>query len=76
MSEEQLKAFLSKVKGDSNLQEKLKAAQSPEDVVATAKEYGLEFTADKITEFSEEELEVVAGGLCSAAWETFGGFCD
>ena len=62
MSLEQLKAFLSKAKGDSNLQEKLKAAKSPEDVVAIAKEHGHEFTADKITELSEDELEGVSGG--------------
>ena len=62
MSEEQLKAFVAKVKGDSNLQEKLKAAKSPEDVVAIAKEHGHEFTADKRTELSEGELEGVAGG--------------
>ena len=37
MSEEQLKAFLEKVKVDSNLQDKLKAAKSPEDVVALLK---------------------------------------
>ena len=45
MSLEQLKAFLAKVKGDSNLQEKLKAAKSPEDVVTIAKEYGLKVVA-------------------------------
>ena len=32
-----------------------------------AKEHGHEFTADKITELSEEELEGVAGG----AYRTF-----
>ena len=62
MSEKQLKAFLEKVKADTSLQEKLKAAKSPEDVVGIAKEHGHEFTADKITELSEEELEGVAGG--------------
>ena len=62
MSEEQFKVFLEMVKGDTSLQEKLKAAQSPEDVLAIAKEHGHEFTADKITELSEEELEVVSGG--------------
>ena len=62
MSLEQLKAFLAKVKEDSNLQEKLKAAKSTEDAVAIAKEHGHDFTADKITELSEEELEGVAGG--------------
>ena len=62
MSKEQLKAFLEKVKADTSLQEKLKAAKSPEDVVAIAKEHGHEFTADNITVLSEEELEGVAGG--------------
>ena len=64
MSEEQLKAFLAKAKDDQSIQDKLKAAKSPEDVVAIAKEHGHEFTADKITELSEEDLEVVAGGVC------------
>ena len=62
MSGEQLKAFLAKVKGDSDLQVILKAAKSPEDVVAIAKEQGYEFTADKISQLSEEELEGVTGG--------------
>ena len=62
MSLEQLKAFLAKVKGDSNLQVKLKAAKSPDDVVGIAKEHGHEFTADKIEELSQEELEGVSGG--------------
>ena len=62
MSLEQLKAFLAKTKGDTSLQEKLKAAKSPEDVVGIAKEHGHEFTADKMTELSEEELEGVSGG--------------
>ena len=63
MSEEQLKAFLEKVKADTSLQEKLKAAKSPEDVVGIAKELGHEFTADKFTQLSKEELEGMAGGL-------------
>ena len=62
MSLEQLKAFLAKVKGDSSLQEKLKAAKSSDEVVTIAKEHGHEFTADKITELSVEDLEGVAGG--------------
>ncbi|KZR82595.1 Nitrogen fixation protein of unknown function [Synechococcus sp. MIT S9509] len=66
MSEEQLKAFIAKAKDDQTIQEKLKAAKNPEDVVGIAKEHGHEFTADKITELSEEELEGVAGGFeCS-----------
>ena len=62
MSEEQLKAFIAKVRGNSSIQDKLKAAQSPEDVVAIAKEYGHELTADKIANLSEEDLEGLAGG--------------
>ena len=59
---EQLRAFLEKVKGDTTLQEKLKAAKSSDDVVGIAKEHGHEFTADKISQLSEEELQGVAGG--------------
>ncbi|KZR88089.1 Nitrogen fixation protein of unknown function [Synechococcus sp. MIT S9509] len=62
MSLEQLKAFLAKVKGDSSLQQKLKAAKTPDEVVSIAEEHGHEFTADKISQLSEEELEVVLGG--------------
>ena len=62
MSLEQLKAFLSKATGDTTLQEKLKAAKSPEDVVGIAKEHGHEFTADNMSQLSERELESVAGG--------------
>ena len=62
MSEEQLKAFIAKAKDDQSIQDKLKAAKSPEEVVAIAKEHGHEFTADKIAGLSESELEGVAGG--------------
>ena len=67
MSEEQLKAFLEKVKGDTSLQEKLKAAADTNAVVAIAKEAGFSISADDLTkaqsELSEEELEGVAGGF-------------
>ena len=76
MSLEQLKAFLAKVKGDSSLQEKLKAAKSSDDVVAIAKEHGHEFTADKISQLSqlsEEELEDISGGRCKVcSWSAWG----
>ena len=63
MSEEQLKAFIAKAKDDQSIQEKLKAAKTPEEVVGIAKEHGHEFTADKLTEtLSDEDLEGVAGG--------------
>ena len=66
MSEEQLKAFLEKVKGDINLQEKLKAATNNDAVTAIAKEAGFSISADDLkntkSELSDEELEGVAGG--------------
>ena len=72
MSEEQLKAFLEKVKDFSNLQEKLKAAKSPEDVVGIAKEHGHDFGTDHMIQLSEEELEGVAGGVCKVcSWSAW-----
>ena len=69
MSEEQLKAFLEKVKADTSLQEKLKAAASPEAVMEIAKEAGFSITAEDIQsmqsateQLSDEELEGAAGG--------------
>ena len=69
MSEEQLKAFLEKVKTDTSLQEKLKAAASPEEAaLEIAQEAGFSITSEDIQklsepiELSDEELETVAGG--------------
>ena len=67
MSEEQLKAFLEKLKDDSSLQEKLKAASDADAASAIAKEAGFSISADEFTkaqstELSDEELEGVAGG--------------
>ncbi len=66
MSEEQLNAFLEKVKGDTSLQEKLKEAADADAVLAIAKEAGFSISADNLTkaptELSDEELEGVAGG--------------
>ena len=66
MSEEQLKAFLEKVKTDSSLQEKLKAAKDDNAVADIANEAGFSISADDITnsqsELSEEELEGGDGG--------------
>ena len=73
MSEEQLKAFLEKLKDDSSLQEKLKAASDADAASAIAKEAGFSISADEFTkaqstELSDEELEGVAGGV-NADWE-------
>ena len=69
MSEEQLKAFLEKVKADTSLQEKLKAAADANAVAAIAKEAGFNVSADDLTkaqselsELSDQELEGVAAG--------------
>ena len=70
MSEEQLKAFLEKVKADTSLQEKLNGAADADAVVEIAKDAGFAITAEDIqsmqsatVELSDEELEEgVAGG--------------
>ena len=67
MSEEQLKAFIEKVKADTSLQEKLKAAADSDAVLAIAKEAGFSISADDLkkaqSEISDEELEDAAGGI-------------
>ena len=69
MSEEQLKAFLEKVKADTSLQEKLNGAADADAVVEIAKEAGFAITAENIqsmqsptAELSDEELEEASGG--------------
>ena len=67
MSEEQLKAFIAKVKADTSLQEQLKAEGA--DVVAIAKAAGFSITAEDLNTqgkiLSDAELEVAAGGGAS-----------
>ena len=79
MSEEQLKAFLEKVKSDTSLQEKLKAAASPDAAIEIAKDAGFSITAEDIqsmqsatVELSDEELEGAAGGGGSAVYGSCG----
>ena len=64
--EEQLKAFLEKVKGDTSLQEELKAVGDVNTITAIAKEASFSISADEPTkaqsEISEEELEGATGG--------------
>ena len=66
MSEEQLKAFLEKVQGDTGLQQKLQAATDADAVVEIAKASGFVISADDIkkaqSEVSDAELEGAAGG--------------
>lgn len=81
MSEEQLKAFLEKVQGDTSLQEKLKAAADANAVTAIAKEAGFIISADDLTkaqsELSDkEQLEGVAGGYPPTnTWDYFTNLC-
>ena len=68
MSEEQLKAFLEKLKADTSLQEKLKAAADSDAVLAIAKDAGFIISAEdlknaQVTELSDEELEGAAGAV-------------
>ena len=69
MSDEQLKAFLEKLKADTSLQEKLNGAADADAVVEIAKEAGFAITAEDIQSMqsetvgvSDEELEGAAGG--------------
>ena len=69
MSDEQLKAFLEKLKGSTSLQDKLRAAKSPDDVAGIAKEHGYEITAEQMSQLNESELENLAGGIPgNTAW--------
>ena len=68
MSEEQLKAFLEKVKADTSLQEKLKGAADADAALAIAKEAGFSISADdlknaqsKVSEESWKGWQVVSG---------------
>lgn len=72
MSKEQLMAFLEKAKADSSLQGKLINAKSAEEVVSIARDQGHDFTADKLSHLSPEDLEGIAGGG-TISW--CGGYC-
>ena len=79
MSEEQLKAFLEKVKSDTILQEKLKSAADADAALAIARAAGFAITAEEIQsmqsatmELSDEDLEGVAGGTRDCGAYSFG----
>ena len=85
MSEEQLKAFLEKVKADTSLQEKLNGAADADAVVEIAKAAGFAITAEDIqsmqsatVELSDEELEGAAGGRFILSWgpSCYGSACN
>ena len=68
MSEEQLKAFWEAIEADVGLQEKLKAANDVDAVVATAKEAGFLISPEELQKaqsvISDEELASAVGGFC------------
>ena len=72
ISGEKPKVFLEKVKSDDSLQEKLKAAKSPQEIVDVAKQNGYELSSEKLIHFSNEELEPSIGeqGGCTGSYNT------
>lgn len=74
ISEKQIKAFLEKVKGDPNLEEKLRAAADADAMVIIARDVGFMISADEVknthSDLSEEELEGIAGGYTYPSLQT------
>jgi predicted ribosomally synthesized peptide with nif11-like leader len=69
MPEQQLKAFLEAIKGDTDLQERLMVSTGLETIEAIATEAGFTLSAadvvyiqEAIESFDDDELEQVAGG--------------
>ena len=66
MTEEQLKGFLADAKGNTKLQEQLKAAADADAVAFITREAGFSISADGLnkaqSEISDEELERAVGG--------------
>lgn len=63
LTQEELKAFLAIIDGDSGLQAKLLAVRSSDDILSMIKEYGWPSIADQNSFLSDAEIESVAGGL-------------
>tara|TARA_B100002052_G_scaffold239904_1_gene224094 strand:+ start:702 stop:974 length:273 start_codon:yes stop_codon:yes gene_type:complete len=66
MSEEQLKAFISKVQADTSLQEQLKAEGADPVAIANAAGFAIT-TEDHQRNLSDDELEAVSGGKGKAS---------
>lgn len=75
MSEDQLKAFLATLQGDTLLQEKLERATNLEETLALIKEAGFEVSKDNwlsyeanlSSELSDDSLDNIQGGRNDAA---------
>ena len=68
MTQEQLNAFLEKVKGETSLQEKLKAAKTQDYMASIAKDHSHVFGTEHIRQLSEEELESLDGANYGETW--------
>ena len=71
MTQEQLAAFMEKVKNNPSLAQQLNDAQGVEAVVKLAKDSGFDVSTEsvqKIFDLSEDELEATAGGMHSVAF--------
>ncbi|KZR87681.1 Nitrogen fixation protein of unknown function [Synechococcus sp. MIT S9509] len=62
MTLDQLKGFLAKVRSDARLFERVKAAESADEITLIAAENGHVFTSMHINELTDGELESVSGG--------------
>ena len=66
MTQEQLTAFIANAKGNTSLQEQLKAAADVDAVLAIAKEAGYVFPTEDFNKteetISDDDLEMAAGG--------------
>ena len=67
MTQEQLTAFIANAKGNTSLQEKLKAAADADAVTAIVREADFSLTAEdlkmELSKLSDAELETAAGGI-------------
>ena len=77
--QEKMKAFLEAAAQDPALVEALEKAETPDAVIALAKEKGFEITAEDLAsvpgtcELSDDELEGVAGGMILNPLTALGG---
>jgi len=67
MSEDQLRAFLAAISSEQSLQEALKQAATPSEVVNIAQQFGFAVEIDGLqslqSELSDAELEGISGGV-------------
>ncbi|WP_320676973.1 Nif11-like leader peptide family natural product precursor [Prochlorococcus sp. MIT 1300] len=56
MSTDQLKAFLQKMQGDSELKSRVLASSTADDVALIAQKHGFEFSGDELLRFSGKKV--------------------